>query len=51
MRCIYQGVFQMENETIEQIPVEDLHVFRNHTFQVKDDEEMKALMESTSSRW
>ena len=36
----------MENETIEQIPVEDLHVFRNHTFQVKDDEAMKALMES-----
>ena len=36
----------MENETIEQIPVGDLHVFRNHTFQVKDDEEMKALMES-----
>ena len=36
----------MENETIEQIPVEDLHVFRNHTFQVKDDEAMKALKES-----
>ena len=36
----------MENETIEQIPVGDLHVFRNHTFQVKDDEAMKALMES-----
>ena len=36
----------MENEAIEQIPVEDLHVFRNHTFQVKDDEAMKALMES-----
>ena len=36
----------MENETIEQIPVEDLHVFRNHTFQVKDDEAMKALVES-----
>ena len=36
----------MENETIEQMPVEDLHVFRNHTFQVKDDEAMKALMES-----
>ena len=36
----------MENETIEQIPVENLHVFRNHTFQVKDDEAMKALMES-----
>ena len=36
----------MDNETIEQIPVEDLHVFRNHTFQVKDDEAMKALMES-----
>ena len=40
----------MENETIEQIPVEDLHVFRNHTFQVKDDEEMKALMESVKER-
>ena len=40
----------MENETIEQIPVEDLHVFRNHTFQVKDDEAMKALMESIKER-
>ena len=40
----------MENETIEQIPVEDLYVFRNHTFQVKDDEAMKALMESISER-
>ena len=36
----------MENEAIEQIRVEDLHVFRNHTFQVKDDEAMKALLES-----
>ena len=40
----------MENETIEQIPVEDLHVFRNHTFQVKDDEAMKALMESIRNK-
>ena len=40
----------MENEAIEQIPVEDLHVFRNHTFQVKDDEAMKALMESIRER-
>ena len=36
----------MNNETVEQIPVEDLHVFRNHTFQVKDDESMKTLKES-----
>ena len=40
----------MENETIEQIPVEDLHVFRNHTFQVKDDEAMKTLKESVKER-
>ena len=40
----------MENETMEQIPVEDLHVFRNHTFQVKDDEAMKALMESIRNK-
>ena len=40
----------MENETIEQIPVGDLHVFRNHTFQVKDDEAMKALMESIRNK-
>lgn len=40
----------MENETIEMVPVNELHTFRNHTFQVKDDEAMKSLMESVRER-
>ena len=33
-------------DEVKQIPVNDLHVFKNHTFQVREDDEMKRLMES-----
>ena len=40
----------MENQTIEQIPVEELHEFRGHTFQVRDDDAMNTLMNSVKER-
>jgi len=37
-------------EQIIQVPIEDLHEFRGHTFRVQDDEAMKSLMESVKER-
>ena len=34
------------NEQVQEISVRDLHGFRNHPFQVKDDESLQALCDS-----
>lgn len=36
----------VSSEDIQQLPIEELHSFENHPFQVKDDEEMDQLVES-----
>lgn len=39
-----------ETEQIVYLNLSDLHVFKNHPFQVKDDEEMRAMVESVKDK-
>ena len=42
----YDAIFGSEQEQIQEIPLEELHPFQNHPFQVLKNEEMDALVES-----
>ena len=48
----YDDIFGPEEtyERVQEIPLAELHPFKNHPFQVRDDDEMRAMVESVKDK-